>query len=218
MPLMPNILALRDDMRLKGWHIAIYSFSYNDHEYFILFEDSKGIGIKDPFVIAVLTFIDKADETRQLQAYANQQGFNVIGPMNLLDFLYVVPGGSHRDYYTDVLCPAFNIATPDFFSLPTDEHEKDIVTVRLSERDGEPNPYAFYCYDVRTTGTRSDGTPKQRSIFNSNKSQLRRESLYNKLKSEPRFSFFYTDDPTKARTDNEILELLSSRGYHLVSL
>ena len=97
--LMPNILSLRDDMRRKEWHIAIYSFDFNGHE-------------------------------------------------------------------------------------------KDIVTVRLSVRDKEPNPNAFYCYDVRPTGVRSDGTPKQRSIFNSNKTELRREKLYNKLKSEPRF-FLY---------------------------
>ena len=213
--LMPNILSLRDDMRRKGWHIAIYSFDFNGHAYFILFEDSKGIGIVDPLVIAVLTFIDKYDETRQLQAYANQQGFNVLDGMNLLDFLHVVPGGSYRDYYTDVLCPAFNIATPDSFTLPSDGHEKDIVTVRLSVRDKEPNPNAFYCYDVRPTGVRSDGTPKQRSIFNSNKTELRREKLYNKLKSEPRFSFFYTDDPAKERKDSEILELLAIRGYHI---
>lgn len=85
--------------------------------------------------------------------------------------------------------------------------ENKLMARRL---DGN-NPNAVYCFDVRRNGRRENGMPNVRSIDNSNKAKLLRESLYNKYGKDTNLSFFFSDDPKDEKDDEEIMRIFANR-------
>ena len=67
MALMNNIGILLEDLRRNKWHITAFQFDYKDKNYIVLFEDITNLQLSANRYLALLTFIDKADEIRILQ-------------------------------------------------------------------------------------------------------------------------------------------------------
>ena len=82
---------------------------------------------------------------------------------------------------------------------------------RIGRRAEGNNPNAIYCFDVKRNGKRANGTPKSRTIKNSNKAEMLRPELYQRYRYDPNLSFFFSDNPDEERTDEEIINLVATR-------
>lgn len=77
----------------------------------------------------------------------------------------------------------------------------------LSKSDSE-DPKKVYCYKVRRN-------PKgqMRTLFNADKTKLRRESLFNYFKDDKSISFCYSTDKNDENDDATILYNFSSNKF-----
>ena len=91
--------------------------------------------------------------------------------------------------------------------IKQDELERRILGGRAERND----PFAIYCHDVRRNGLKEDGTPKHRSIENSNKAKILRPNLYSRLCSDSNLSFYFSRDISKEKTDEEIFSQFAMR-------
>lgn len=214
MPRTPKVKILRDNIRALGWHITTFTFPYNHYNYYVLFEDSKALGIKEQLAIAVITFIDAADENRRLEVMANTEGFNGKSAKEIMDYFHVNDNPGAKGFFR-VFYEGFNGAMPEEYRPPASDHIRDEAVAQLSRRDGD-DPNAIYCYDARHNGT-INGRQKHRTRFNSDKTKLLREPLYNLIGADDdTISFFYSTDRNDCCGDLEILEKLRRRDSALL--
>lgn len=89
--------------------------------------------------------------------------------------------------------------------------QKKAVVRQLGISDTSDDPDKIYCIDVRRTGTRADGSLKERSSFNSQKSEFLRPELYVKFKDDLNLSFYYSIDPSAEKTDGQIIASVAAR-------
>lgn len=215
MPRTPRIRILRDNIAAMGWHITAFEFHYNQHDYIVLFEDSKGLGYKSEQVTAFLTFIDQADETRRLEVRANTQGFDGPTAYEIMDYFQVERRAGARGFFP-AFYELFNNAMPEHYVLPATRHIRDLQAIQLGKRDRDPNPNALYCFDTKRN-PKVNGKQYQRTIFNTNKTQLLRETLYNEIGApDPTVSFCYSDNPDDECSDMEIRLKLARREGKLL--
>lgn len=210
----PKVKSLRDNIRALGWHITAFMFYYNQYKYYVLFEDSKALGIKDQLTVAVLTFIDKNDESRRLEVNANTAGFDGASAQEIMDYFRVKnnpgPKGFFASFYEQ-----FNEQTPEEYKAPENNHMRNLIVEKLSVRDRD-DPNAIYCYDARHNGKIND-KQKHRTPFNTDKTKLLRESLFNLIgANDDTISFFYSPEAKDCCGDMEILEKLRRRDTALL--
>lgn len=206
---MENIRILRDDIRSKGWHITAFDFQYNSHKYVVLFEDAKELGCKEKYTIAFLTFIDQNDEARTLSVSANTKGFDSASAREIMDYFRIGREASPKGFFPGFY-EFFNSKVPNAYVPPATKRIRDLTAIQLGKRNRDPDPNALYCYDVRRNPV-VDGVQRHRTIFNSNKARLLRETLYERLKDDNTLSFFFSPNPESCLPDVEILKNLASR-------
>lgn len=93
-------------------------------------------------------------------------------------------------------------------SIPEQNQEQKTI---LSNRLDPENKNSIFLYNIKTSGIKSDGQRKKRTIENSNKAQYLRPKIYDKYKSDPYLSFYFSDNPNYEKTDTEIISLLAKR-------
>ena len=91
------------------------------------------------------------------------------------------------------------------------EGQKKAVVRQLGISDASDDPDKIYCIDVRRSGTRADGSLKERSPFNSQKSEFLRPELYAKFKDDLNLRFCYSVDPSAEKTDRQIIASVAAR-------
>ena len=74
---LSNIKELLKSLRENDWYITAFEFSYNGYEYVVVFEDLREIDRGTKYYAVMLTFIDKNDEERILETYANSYDFQI---------------------------------------------------------------------------------------------------------------------------------------------
>lgn len=96
---------------------------------------------------------------------------------------------------------------PDSVPLQFSELEIGLMIKSLSKSDSE-DPNKVYCYKVRRN-------PKGqiRTLFNADKTKLRRESLFNYFKDDKSISFCYSTDKNDENDDATILYNFSSNKF-----
>jgi len=207
----PNVKVLRDNMRSLGWHITAFDFYYNKCRYIVLFEDSKALGYKGDLVIAILTFVDTNNESRRLTVEANQGGFDGASAREIMDYFHIHHRPSVKGFFVGFY-EAFNSSIPQQFAPPQNRHVRELCAIQLANRDNEPDPLAFCCYDARRNPV-VDGVQRHRTVFNSNKTKLLRSDLFELLGGDDTISFFFRRE--NEYDDMKILQRFREREQNL---
>ena len=72
-------------------------------------------------------------------------------------------------------------------------------------KDSSENPNKIYCYKVKRNSKRADGTLRERSVYNDNKTRILRPELYEVLGIDKNLSFCYYENPEDEKSDTEII-------------
>ena len=131
-----------------------------------------------------------------------------------MDFFRVSDNPGAKGFFR-IFYEKFNSETPEEYRPPKNVHIRNEAVAQLSRRDRD-DPNAVYCYDARHNGT-INGRQKHRTSFNTDKTKLLRESLYNLIGADDdTISFFYSADKNDCCGDLEILEKLRQRDSALL--
>lgn len=193
-------------MIARDWVIACFPFTYAQNRYFVLVK--RYIGEPPKMALVELCFSDRTNLDRTLCAPANSAGIN-IDARTLREYFRIqwAPNvGELLRQFTQNLGRAIPNHLPGI--LP--DAEKQAILHHLGKSDAE-DPLKVHCTGVRRNRARPDGTPEQRTAYNSQKTQMLRPDLYKKLSVDPGLSFCYSRDPADHQDDNTILKRLADR-------
>ncbi len=190
MPPMANISILLNNLRANNWHITAFQFNYNNVQYIVLFEDIKNLQLVAGEYIALLTFIDRLDGTRIFRTKANvfkfsakakdfREYFGIQYAPNLGDIL--------RQFYA-----YFGQFIPEARIMQFDAETQLAIVNKLSQNDHE-NINNLCCYAAKRNGV-YNGIQYHRTPFNSDKTKLLRENLFNMLGNDDTISFCYREE------------------------
>ena len=176
-----NLKALRDAMRKQGWVVTCFDFTYKKQGYYVTVTDYINSPKPDGFALVDLCFMRKTDITDSLSVPANQGGL-MVEAQTLREFFGIEWAENLGDIlhqFTEQFGKWIPVEIEDL-----SEGQKKAVVRQLGISDTSDHPDKIYCIDVRRTGTRADGSLKERSSFNSQKSEFLRPELYAKFKDE----------------------------------
>lgn len=172
---MQNIVALLNNLRESHWHITAFPFTYNQTDY-----------------------IDKSNENHILQTRANQRSFQISAREFRTFFgIQYAPnlGDIFKQFYN-----YFGTFIPTTRIQTFDNQTQTAMVNKLSRNDNE-NVNNIFCYATRHNGCRN-GVQCHRTPFNSDKTKLLREGLFNMLGNDDTISFCYRE--ADALSDIEI--------------
>ena len=70
---LSNIPILLQSLRENDWYITAFPFSFNGHDYVVVFEDLRELDRGSKYYSVNLTFIDMANETRICELPASKE-------------------------------------------------------------------------------------------------------------------------------------------------
>lgn len=145
-----------------------------------------------------LTFIDKGNENHILEVKANQRTFD-IGAKKLREFFGIEYAENLGDVFQQFY-QRFGNSIPQTRPAHLGTDLKDAAVKRLNRND---NDNAMCCYEARRNGIRN-GVQCHRTPFNSDKTKLLREPLYDRLGGDNTISFYYREHTPLS--DTEIID------------
>jgi len=206
---MQNLRTIRNELADRGWVLACFPFTYKHHRYFVIVQRYLPPETTPEFQLVRLTFVDSRNTSRTISAPANTRRID-IGAQELREYFGIEWAQNLGDLLAQ-FCGRLGEAIPDKLPATLPPVERQVVLQQLSKGDSE-DPSKVFCRGVRRNADRDDGTPGQRTPFNSQKTAMLRPELYEALKDDRNISFVYSDDSTAERSDADILESLNSRS------
>lgn len=206
--LLQNLKPLRNAMRERGWVVTCFDFTYKKQGYYVTVTDYINSPKPDDYALVHLCFMRKSDIADSLSVPANQNRI-MVGPQTLREFFGIEWANNLGDLlrqFTEQFGEWIPVEIEDL-----SEGQKKAVVRQLGISDTSDHPDKIYCIDVRRTGTRADGSLKERSPFNSQKSEFLRPELYAKFKDDSNLSFYYSIDPSAEKTDGQIIASVAAR-------
>lgn len=188
---LSNVKELLKSLRDNDWYITAFDFSYNGYEYVVVFEDLREIDRGTKYYAVMLTFIDKNDEERILETYANSFDFQV-NDEEIKEYFRI---GGNRSYGNPILTlyGQLNEIMPTEYSPLQKKYYHTVLEVIDKREHNE----GFCCYKARHNGKKANGEQIYRSAKNTAKTKLLRESLFKRIGSDKTISFCY-------RKENEL--------------
>lgn len=187
---MTNILALLNDLRTNQWHITAFQFTYKEIPYIVLFEDIANLQLVAGEYVALLTFIDRTDGTRILQTKANE-------------FHFSAKAKEFREYFGIQYAPNLGDIFKQFYAyfgnfipevrVQNFDAETQLAVVNKLSRNDHENVNNLCCYAAKRNGV-YNGVQHHRTPFNSDKTKLLRENLFNMLGNDDTISFCYREE------------------------
>lgn len=199
---LENLRELRNQMAERGWAVTCFRFRYRHRDYIVLVERYVYPRMAPQYQLVELTFVDSQDPEKVLVAPANTQGI-AVGAKELREFFgieWVLNLGDLLRQFVEYLGRFIPMNLP----ADLDSGEREAILRRLGAVDSD-DPSRKYCFGVRRNPVQKDGTPGQRSLFNSQKTEMLRPDLFEKLKNDTNISFMYATEPSLERTDVQIL-------------
>ncbi|QQC40500.1 hypothetical protein I6I08_04280 [Actinomyces oris] len=207
--LLQNLKPLRNAMRERGWVVTCFDFTYKKQGYYVTVTDYINIPKPDIYALVELCFMRKNDVSDSLSTWANVTRIHGADKKVFRDF-FGIEDKPNEGNLIEQFCEQFGKWIPvDIKDLS--EGQKRAVVRQLGISDTSDDPDKIYCIDVRRTGTRADGSLKERSSFNSQKSEFLRPELYAKFKDDLNLSFYYSIDPSAEKTDGQIIASVAAR-------
>lgn len=185
---LSNIKKLLKSLRDNDWYITAFDFSYNGYEYVVVFEDLREIDRGTKYYAVMLTFIDKNDEERVLETYANAFDFQV-NDEEIKEYFRI---GGNRSYGNPILtlyCQLNEIMPTEYSPL-----QKKYYRTVLEVIDKREHNEGFCCYKARHNGKKANGEQIYRSAKNTAKTKLLKESLFKRIGSDKTISFCYRQE------------------------
>ncbi|MBE7215185.1 DUF6037 family protein [Shewanella benthica] len=203
MSVFDNFRLLKEDMVDNGWVIDAFPFKYKNYDYIVLaklYQDNERI---PQFALMKTKIMRRDDVSINITIPVNVNGF-IIRTQELREFFgieYTPNLGEILKQFTE------NFATfiPPKVTLNKPDWLKDPMVGDLSSSDSE-NPNRLFCFNVRRNGTNRNRTP-----FNDNKTRLLRPNLYSLFCDDQTVSFCYSSESEQEETDEEILAKFSRR-------
>lgn len=202
-----NLVYLLRDMEKKGWIIDSFPFSYNGIETIALITRYREGEKKPEHAQAKVCFVLRKNISVDLNAWANFFDVNFDSVSAFCDFGHILNRSQGRPLFEDFSKYFARFIPSSKVEIKQDELERKILGGRAEGND----PFAIYCHDVRRNGLKENGTPKHRSIENSNKAKILRPNLYSRFCSDSNLSFYFSRDISKEKTDEEIFSLFATR-------
>ena len=208
---LENLKSLKLDMETKGWTISSFLFQYKQVSYIVLV---KLYAYKEPrpqYALLKLHFSKENNLNDDLEIPANSASL-LIDTQTLRHYFGIKYAENLGDILREFCCRLGN-SIPKVAPSPEQYSEEQLTSLvhSLSKSDAE-DPSKIYCYKVRRNPSRVDGTPGQRSPFNSDKTKLLRPALYERLHDDPTLSFCYTPDVTMEKDDATIIRNWTMRN------
>ncbi|MCP1102334.1 hypothetical protein M2454_001791 [Aequitasia blattaphilus] len=198
--ILDNLKALKDDMVSKKWTICSFIFNYKEIEYIVLVKRFVGAEKRiSDYALVKLHFMKSADLKDDLEVEANSNGL-LIDSKKLRQYFgieYQENLGDVLRQFTERLGNEIPPSVPDSDSVS--QIEKKAMVQSLSKSDSE-DPNKIYCTKVKRNPNQG-----QRSEFNSDKTKLLRESLFEHFRNNSEISFCYSLDAEKENNDAAIL-------------
>lgn len=141
-------------------------FCINEYEYVVVFEDLREIDRGTKYYAVMLKFIDKNDEERILETYANSYDFQVSDEA-IKEYFRI---GGNRSYGNPILtlyCQLNKIVPTEYSSL-----QKKYYRTVLEVIDKREHNEGFYGYKARHNGKKENGEQIYRSAKNTAKTKL----------------------------------------------
>lgn len=188
--------------------VTCFDFTYKQRGYYVTVTDYVNSPKPDDFALVHLCFMRKTDITDSLSVPANRNGI-IVDPQTLREFFGIEWANNVGDLlrqFTEQFGKWIPVEIEDL-----SDGQKRAVVRQLGISDASDDPDKIYCIDVRRTGTRADGSLKERSSFNSQKSEFLRPELYAKFKDDLNLSFYYSIDPSAEKADGQIIASVAAR-------
>lgn len=197
---LSNVKELLKSLRDNDWYITAFDFSYNGYEYVVVFEDLREIDRGTKYYAVMLTFIDKNDEERILETYANSFDFQV-NDEEIKEYFRI---GGNRSYGNPILTlyGQLNEIMPTEYSPLQKKYYHKVLEVIDKREHNE----GFCCYKARHNGKKANGEQIYRSAKNTVKTKLLRESLFKRIGSDKTISFCYRQE--NELSDSQIISNL----------
>ena len=205
---------LKADMEKNGWVIDSFKFQYKQDDYIVLVILYAPDEPRPQYALLQLDFLDAKNFKNHLLVPANAQKLMTDAKIirEFFDIKYEENLGEILLQFSRLLGKFI----PDRVNTQKSQTEKEAMVYTLSKKDSD-DPSRIYCYAVKRNPTVKDtltGIVRQqrRSPYNDNKTRVLRRTLYDRLGSDYTLSFCYSDDPTKSRTDEEIVSNWASKN------
>lgn len=205
---LENLRHLRDELVQCGWVITCFRFQYKMQAYIVLVERYVPPRVAPQYQIVQLTFIDVEDARRSLVVSANTRGVSasVKTVREFFGIEWTQNTGDLMTQFYSRLGTWMPASLPE--ALSPDEHA---AVLRQLDDGSSEDPNRLYCMGVRRNGNRADGEPGRRSDFNSQKTEMLRPALIEKLGDDFSISFRYSGNEEDERTDMQIFRQFSEQ-------
>lgn len=196
-----NLPLLLNDMRQSEWTIDAFDFRYKGEDFIVILQLYGDKKRPSRHALAALEFFREGDLKESVRAYLDFYEVFFFSSEEFCRFFDVVPGRANRDLFLD-----FSEAFAECIPAKRNKFPTPQQRARMLRRCEGNNPDAIYCYGIFRNGVTPSGEQKYRRTENSNKAALACPQLYLKLREDRTLSFCFTDDPTRRRTEAEILQ------------
>jgi hypothetical protein len=194
---LDNVKLLLQSLRANDWYITAFRFSFNRHEYIVVFEDLRALNKGTKYYGACLTFLDMANDSHRLETYVNAYGFKESDEV-LRTFFEANSNGNGNFIWN--LKVALNKSMPNEYRPLKEAVLREATLMIIDKRDkGEGR----CCYKLRRNGKKSNGEQKYRTPENTAKTKLLRESLFKIFGDVKELSFCYRKE--NSLSDAEII-------------
>lgn len=207
-----NIGRLRDNMRDNKTIITSFLYEFHNVKCIVLVNDIKAQGIttENKYALLQLILINRDDIKKSVKFDVNSKGALGLNVKLVREFFGVeynkIKGGFIGEFVKDILKSVPTTINPNL-----DVEQKGYIVRYLSDADSE-DPSRVYCFTIKRNPLREGtGERGKRSIFNSEKTKLLRPELYELYRVDKYLSFAYTNDSSKEKTDEEIIENFTQR-------
>lgn len=202
-----NLPFLLNDMEKKEWIIDSFLFKYKKEQYIViltLYGDKERKPGK--YAKAKVEFVKNNNTNHSIKGYIDFYEVRFNNVKDFCDFFGVESGNAMRDLFKD-----FSQVFSDFIPKEKIISKSDTERKLIGSRAEGNNPNAVYCYDIRRNGRKTDGSPNERSIENSNKAQSLLPELYEQFFREKNLSFYFSDKKELGKSDDELRKAIASR-------
>ena len=200
--MLEKLKSLKEDMKNNGWTICSFIFKYKDQNYIVLVKRFVGtVERKSRYALVKLEFMKENDLTDLLEAEANSS--RLIIDEEILREYFGIEYSENPGDIIDQFSNHLGNSIPANIKINVTDIEKQAMVRSLSISDSE-DPEKVYC-----TMIRRNPQGKKRSEFNSDKTKLLRNKLFECFKDDESISFCYSKDSKKEKNDPEILKNFS---------
>jgi hypothetical protein len=201
---LENLKIIRDELKKRNWAVDVFLFQYKKQEYIVLVKVYSEREKKDSkYAIVKLEFIKKRGRNENFCTYADLYKIHISDMKSFRKFF----GIEYKENLGDVIqqfTQQFSTFIPNQLIVDKEIDLKSSITEYLNKTDMDSSK-GIYCIGVKRNGTKKDGTSGQRSPENNQKAAIFRPELFEKLKDDTTISFCFSEDPSRQKTDEDIL-------------